>query len=262
MPPPTTRSLKSCNNPSCSDFGVVHRGDSLLKCGGCKTATYCNKDCQRAHWSVHKQFCKVWAQTAAANGEGVRDIKKKMNEFMWLVRGCPDYTDVLFQRYISMLREGSSGCVEFLFETFEELDEAIRVLKSLPVIGEDVFRASPHSPDHLEHPNGIRITLRNRTAKRERMFVKAVDEKMAFVGSEGETRPNLLNMLSIVDGNEKMMVLCVTQRLEGTFTTHSYEFLFKDLSWYPENASPPSRLAIEGPDDSRPVRRKISFDMD
>jgi hypothetical protein len=30
----------------------------LKACGGCKTARYCNVDCQRAHWVVHKASCK------------------------------------------------------------------------------------------------------------------------------------------------------------------------------------------------------------
>jgi hypothetical protein len=54
---------------------------------------------------VHKQFCKIWQATADTNGEGVRDIKKKMGEFLWLVRGVPDYTDEVFQFFIGHKRE-------------------------------------------------------------------------------------------------------------------------------------------------------------
>ena len=31
--------------------------DRLLKCGGCRTARYCNVVCQKAHWKVHKLTC-------------------------------------------------------------------------------------------------------------------------------------------------------------------------------------------------------------
>jgi hypothetical protein len=34
----------------------------LLTCGRCRAAWYCDIDCQRAHWAVHKSACKVWAQ--------------------------------------------------------------------------------------------------------------------------------------------------------------------------------------------------------
>ena len=30
----------------------------LLRCGGCLSATYCSKPCQRAHWAAHKARCK------------------------------------------------------------------------------------------------------------------------------------------------------------------------------------------------------------
>jgi splicing suppressor protein 51 len=29
----------------------------LLKCARCKSVSYCNKDCQKAHWKTHKQSC-------------------------------------------------------------------------------------------------------------------------------------------------------------------------------------------------------------
>ena len=35
-----------------------------LHCSGCQTVSYCNADCQRAHWKLHKKACK---DRAAAN---------------------------------------------------------------------------------------------------------------------------------------------------------------------------------------------------
>jgi TPR repeat protein len=55
--PPTSASplicCSSCNKPQPS-------GLRFLKCRGCRTVQYCNKECQRAHWSPggHKQECK------------------------------------------------------------------------------------------------------------------------------------------------------------------------------------------------------------
>jgi TPR repeat protein len=55
---PTTSSppsvcCSSCNKPQPS-------GHTFRKCMGCRTVQYCNKECQRAHWSPggHKQECK------------------------------------------------------------------------------------------------------------------------------------------------------------------------------------------------------------
>jgi TPR repeat protein len=51
--PPPSISCSSCNKPQPS-------GQTFRKCMGCRTVQYCNKECQRAHWSPggHKQECK------------------------------------------------------------------------------------------------------------------------------------------------------------------------------------------------------------
>ncbi|KAJ7147116.1 hypothetical protein C8R43DRAFT_1011941 [Mycena crocata] len=260
MAPPTVTSLKSCNSPGCTNFGVMNR-ESLRECAKCKTATYCNRDCQRAHWPVHKQFCTAWSATAVTNGEDVRDIKKKMNEFMWLIRGVPEYTDDMFTQYIASIREGCTGFMDFLFGTLEELDEAIRVLQSLPVVGKGIFHTMPMAPGHQENPDGKPITLRKRHGgKRAREFRDAVEKKLAFVEPDLVARPNLINLLRMAGSSERIFVLGVTMRLGGTFSTHSYDFLFKDVSWNPEEAPPPKRLAIEAPNAFPPRQRKISMD--
>ncbi|KAJ7796168.1 hypothetical protein B0H14DRAFT_2916213 [Mycena olivaceomarginata] len=260
MPPaPTPRSLRSCNSPGCPNFNTVNR-DSLLKCGKCKTATYCDK-----HWPVHKEFCKGWQATADATGEGVRDIKKKMGEFMWLVRGVPDYVGELFKFYLGFKREDptSSGIIEFVFKTLAELDEAIRVLRSLPVVGEYPFHGMPGTPGHYGNPEGKPLTLRKQNGKQRRAFTEAVEKKMSFTECEPGTRPNLVNLQRMVGSSEDVLVICVTMRLAGTFSTHSYDFLFRDLDWRPAPAKPTSgRLAIGGPDDTSRVGGMVEFDMD
>lgn len=39
----------------CHNCGKV--SESLINCPHCKTAKYCNEECQRAHWKVHKSAC-------------------------------------------------------------------------------------------------------------------------------------------------------------------------------------------------------------
>ena len=34
-------------------------GRILLKCGRCKKVYYCNKECQKAHWKIHKPVCSI-----------------------------------------------------------------------------------------------------------------------------------------------------------------------------------------------------------
>ncbi|RDW75245.1 hypothetical protein BP6252_06387 [Coleophoma cylindrospora] len=40
-------------------------GKKLLRCGKCKVASYCGKECQTAHWKEHKRVCKTPAQVEA-----------------------------------------------------------------------------------------------------------------------------------------------------------------------------------------------------
>ncbi|KAK7048517.1 hypothetical protein R3P38DRAFT_2869868 [Favolaschia claudopus] len=253
--PPTPISLRSCNNPDCRDFSKANR-ESLLKCGRCKTATYCDKDCQRAHWPIHKQFCKVWQTTARDNdGTGVRDIKKKMGEFLWLVRSVPDFTAEIFKVFIGFKREDptSEAIIEFIFGTLAELDEAIRVLSTLPEIGRHVFHGMPGTPEYTDE--GTRITLRKRLAKVKdrRVFENAIKKTMSCTRCEPGTRPNLINLLGLVGSREDMLVICATMRLASTYSTHSYDFLYKDLDWCPEPEKPPmDRLTIEDSSDSSP----------
>lgn len=42
------------------------RPDTLLKCSSCKSVEYCNRNCQKAHWPVHRDACRQ-AQKGAPN---------------------------------------------------------------------------------------------------------------------------------------------------------------------------------------------------
>ena len=73
-----------CNNPSCSSsVGFTERQSVSGKgciCSGCRTARYCDRACQRAHWKQHKPVCKGLAAAAAATpggkGEGQQALQQ------------------------------------------------------------------------------------------------------------------------------------------------------------------------------------------
>ena len=46
-----------CNNPSCTQQNILE--DKPSRCSRCKASFYCSRDCQVAHWKVHKQSCSA-----------------------------------------------------------------------------------------------------------------------------------------------------------------------------------------------------------
>ena len=41
--------------------------EKAMRCGQCKSAWYCTRDCQKQHWSIHKSQCKALALTLLAS---------------------------------------------------------------------------------------------------------------------------------------------------------------------------------------------------
>ena len=59
-----------CNNPCCGSMAGATElqlvsGKGCI-CAGCRTARYCDRACQRAHWKRHKPVCQALAAAAAA----------------------------------------------------------------------------------------------------------------------------------------------------------------------------------------------------
>lgn len=55
--------MDKCSNPECTNS---QEGATLSECAACRSVRYCSRDCQLAHWSAHKEQCKI--------------IKKKLQE--------------------------------------------------------------------------------------------------------------------------------------------------------------------------------------
>ena len=63
-----------CSNPACVDmWGASEVKVSCKACTGCKVVYYCSRECQVAHWKVHKGICK---KLFGSNPGGSEVVKK------------------------------------------------------------------------------------------------------------------------------------------------------------------------------------------
>ena len=48
-----------CHNPQCSFPNRMVERSKTMYCSRCRCATYCSRECQRADWSRHKEYCDI-----------------------------------------------------------------------------------------------------------------------------------------------------------------------------------------------------------
>ena len=58
------RLMDKCSNPNCANPSSEKE---LSECAACRSARYCSRDCQLAHWNEHKATCKVPLSALPAN---------------------------------------------------------------------------------------------------------------------------------------------------------------------------------------------------
>eukprot|EP00985_Skeletonema_marinoi_P008336 scaffold3761_cov81-Skeletonema_marinoi.AAC.1 len=54
-----------CNNEKCPLPGGKVERSKMLYCTRCSVEYYCSRDCQKAAWSEHREFCKEKAERNA-----------------------------------------------------------------------------------------------------------------------------------------------------------------------------------------------------
>ena len=62
-----------CYNPTCSLPDNKTARGKMLYCTRCRRANYCSRECQKAHWTMHKEDCVVTANRLTAQ----KSTKKK-----------------------------------------------------------------------------------------------------------------------------------------------------------------------------------------
>ncbi|KAH9179231.1 hypothetical protein EDB89DRAFT_785075 [Lactarius sanguifluus] len=237
LPLTVKRTFITCSNPSCERYGRPSEKASL-KCANCKSARYCDKDCQRQHWRQHKEFCKIWASSSANNDQiTVAQIKLKMAYLIWLLRGVPDYVAYLFAEYDYWRKRDKRGFIEFEFDNWQRLFNAIRFIEELPVYKDEPFVAMPGTPSYAP-PGAKQLTLPMRKISREVFdrFNGVVEDYMHF--TENQNRPNLQRALDVAMQCGDLFVISVTVSLDGPYSTHTYDFIYRSVSWKPSDNGP------------------------
>ena len=69
----TTKQIQKMNTPTCCKYCKEECKQRLKSCGACRKVFYCNTDCQRADWKVHKESCdKLFIVTYTGKIEDVK----------------------------------------------------------------------------------------------------------------------------------------------------------------------------------------------
>jgi len=93
----------------------------MKKCASCKLVYYCSKDCQAAHWNVHKERCRFVAENAdaAKSARTLRStlerlITSQFSQCLALAQGRPGV-------FVLALQRQASSAIVFQFHTPAEL---------------------------------------------------------------------------------------------------------------------------------------------
>lgn len=178
----------------------------------------------------------------------MHQIKKKMVEFIWLLRGVIDYCEDLHDEWLHWKRKGQKGSIEFFFDGPEPLFEAVRIIQALPVVERIPFYPIPFAPTYTEEPDGTpiaqKLPLPDITDELEVSFQTVIDKRMVFRDkrSTDTQRPNMENLFKLLGNNENMFIISVSVLIKPDQSTHMYDIFYKRVSWFPEDGPNPEEI--------------------
>lgn len=179
-------------------------------------------------------------------------IKLKMAYLIWLLRGVPEYAKCMFEEYGYWRRQGKRGFIEFKFESWRQLYDAIDFIEKLDTYAEFSFIGMPGTPSYSP-PNVKQFPLPLRrippkdcpafdevrvesASFRVAEFTKVVQNSMHF--TEDNARPNLQRALDVAMKDDDIFVISISVVLEGTYSANIYDFMYRSVSWHPSDRGP------------------------
>ena len=136
-------------------------GNHLLKCSRCMTCTYCDRDCQVAHYKEHKTDCKRMAKVRLVNCQPGTEKGEKLIEFNEM------HQEIHREIYSSMLdnlRVGNKSMdhVAVVTVDYNNSTNAFRIIEHELVPDKDIipyFRGTSFLPEQYKNLNAVRKTL-------------------------------------------------------------------------------------------------------
>jgi len=149
----------------------------------------------------------------------------------------------MFEEYDYWRKLGVRGFIEFKFYYWEHLFNAISAIEELPLYQDMSFAAMPDTPSYVP-PNAKQLTLPLRKIPSEACvnFHEAVQDYMRF--TENHTRQNLQQALKVATECDDLLVISVSVVLQGTYSTHLYDFLYRSISWEPSDNGPTAAVPV------------------
>ena len=132
-------------------------GNQLLKCSSCMTATYCNRDCQVAHYKEHKTLCKALASFRPDKNKG-----NKLIEFNEMNRDilCRQLFPAMLNNDYNNLRTGNKSMdhVAVVIVDYNYHTNAFRIVEHELVPDKDIISYFQGNPlhDHFKTLNDVR----------------------------------------------------------------------------------------------------------
>jgi hypothetical protein len=128
--------------------------------------------------------------------------------------------------------------MEFHFDSCEKLFKAVDILRTQPILQPNFpFTAMPGSPSYGGassdgHSVVTKLDIRKLRKQDEDVFLRYIDENMAFTSSN--TRKNMQKLLDVAMKYKHLFITSVTVVLPDTYSTHMYDYYYRDVSWVPE----------------------------